>query len=82
MGSSGASGIWIVVAIVGGLLYLVFDAARYFSQQLGAVRLRRLAGDAEDGETQGRWTRYDVENFHLVSGALLQIALTLAVAAT
>jgi CBS domain containing-hemolysin-like protein len=82
MGSSSASGVWIVVAIVGGVLYLVFDAARYFSQQLGAVRLRRLAGDAEEGEREGRWTRYDVENFHLVSGALLQIALTLGVAAT
>jgi CBS domain containing-hemolysin-like protein len=83
MGSSGASGIWIVVAVVGGVLYLVFDAARYFAQQLGAVRLRRLAGDAEDAEKrQGRWSRYDVENFQLVSGALLQISLTLAVAAT
>jgi len=82
MGSSSASGVWIVVAIVGGVLYLVFDAARYFSQQLGAVRLRRLAGDAEEGEREGRWTRYDVANFHLVSGALLQIALTLGVAAT
>jgi CBS domain containing-hemolysin-like protein len=82
MGSSSVSGIWIVVAIAGGLLYLVFDAGRYFAQQLGAVRLRRLAGDTDDGEKQGRWTRYDVENFQLVSGALLQIALTLAVAAT
>ena len=83
MGSSSASGIWIVVAISGGLLYLIFDAARYFAQQLGAVRLRRLAGDADDAEKrQGRWTRYDVENFQLVSGALLQISLTLGVAAT
>jgi CBS domain containing-hemolysin-like protein len=83
MGSSSASGIWIVVAIVGGLLFLIFDAARYFAHQLGAVRLRRLAGDAEDSEKrQGRWTRYDVENFQLVSGALLQIALTLGIAGT
>jgi len=82
MGSSGSSGIWVVVAIVGGLLYLVFDTGRYFAQQLGPVRLRRLAGDAEEGGKQGRWTRYDVENFQLVSGALLQIALTLAIAAT
>ncbi|HEY2323430.1 MAG TPA: hemolysin family protein, partial [Thermoanaerobaculia bacterium] len=45
-------------------------------------RLRRLAGDAEEGQREGRWTRYDVENFQLVSGALLQIALTLGIAAT
>jgi len=66
-----------------GVLYLVFDAARYFAHQLGPVRLRRLAGDTDDADNrQGRWTRYDVENFQLVSGALLQIALTVGVAAT
>ena len=82
MGSSSASGIWIVVAIGGGVLYLIFDAARYFAQQLGPVRLRRLAGDSEEPENERRWTRYDVENFQLVSGALLQISLILGVAAT
>jgi putative hemolysin len=83
MGSSGPSGIAITVAIVSGILYLVFDAGRHFAQQLGPVRLRRLAGDAEDaGLREGRWTRYEVDNFQLVSGSLLQIALIVAVAFT
>jgi CBS domain containing-hemolysin-like protein len=83
MGSSSPSGIAITVAVVSGILFLVFDAGRHFAHQLGPVRLRRLAGDAEEaGQREGRWTRYEVENFQLVSGALLQIALVLAVAFT
>lgn len=72
---------WVAIATVCGVLYLIFDAARYFAQQLGMVRLRRLTGDPQV-EKHGRWTRYDAENFHLVSGALLQVALVIAAGAT
>ena len=72
---------WIALAVLCGLLYLIFDAARYFAQQLGAVRLRRLTGDPQV-EKHGQWTRYDAGDFHLVSGALLQVALVVATAAT
>ncbi len=64
----------MVVAILSGGLYLIFDAARYLAQQLSAVSLRRLTGDPSV-ERRGRWTRFDAQNFQLVSGALLQIAL-------
>jgi putative hemolysin len=83
MGSSSASlsAPWVLVATLSGLLYLIFDAARYFAQLLSSVRLRRLTGDPQV-EKRGPWTRYDAENFQLVSGALLQIALVIAFAAT
>ncbi|HUP50095.1 MAG TPA: hemolysin family protein [Thermoanaerobaculia bacterium] len=73
---------WVVIAILCGILYLLFDAARYFAQQLSPVRLRRLTGDTQDERGRGPWTRFDAENFQLVSGALLQIALLVAFAAT
>lgn len=71
---------WAVVAALCGLLFLVFDAARHFLQQLSPVRLRRFSGDNEPGHA--RWTQYDAENFHLASGALLQIAVVVAVVAS
>ncbi|HUP46819.1 MAG TPA: hemolysin family protein [Thermoanaerobaculia bacterium] len=73
---------WVVLAILCGILYLIFDSARYFAQQLSPVRLRRITGEPQPGERRGPWTRFDAENFQLVSGALLQIALIVAVAAT
>ncbi len=79
--SSNPQWYWIALASLCGVLYLIFDAARYFAQQLGMVRLRRLTGDSQV-EKHGSWTRYDADNFHLVSGALLQVALVIAVAAT
>jgi len=83
MGSTSSHLAWIVVAAICGLLYLIFDAARYFAQQLGPVRLRRLAtGGEEADEKRERWTRFDAENFQLVSGSLLQISLIVAVAST
>jgi CBS domain containing-hemolysin-like protein len=83
MGSSSASlsAPWVLVATLSGVLYLIFDAARYFAQLLSPVRLRRLTGDPQV-ERRGQWTRYDAENFQLVSGALLQIALIVAFAAS
>jgi putative hemolysin len=84
MGSSGdvfhAS--WVWVAILCGILYLIFDAGRYFAQQLSPVRMRRLTGDQAAERNGAGWRRYDAENFQLVSGALLQIALIIAFGAT
>ncbi|MEA2572099.1 MAG: magnesium and cobalt exporter, family [Acidobacteriota bacterium] len=81
MGSSGSHLHWIVIATLCGILYLVFDAARSFIQQLSPVRLRQWSGEAPiDG--RGRWLQYDARNFHLISGALLQFALIIAFSAT
>ena len=81
MGSSVSHLPWVVLASCSGLLYLLFDAARYFAQQLGPVRLRRLSGDAQFEGSAG-WMQYNAENFHLVSGALLQVALVVAAGST
>lgn len=81
MGSSGPDIPPLLVAAICGILYLIFDAARHFAQQLGPVGLRRLAGDIEE-PSERRWSRFDAQNFQLVSGSLLQITLILAVSAT
>jgi putative hemolysin len=71
---------WVVIAVVCGIFYLMFDALRSFALQLSPVKLRRLSTGAEE---QGfRWTYFDVEDFQLVSGALLQIALVIGAGAT
>ena len=69
MGSSSAQITWLVVAILCGILFLIFDAARNFAQRLSPVALRR-------------WSTYDPQNFQLLSGALLQITLLIAVVST
>jgi len=66
---------WVLIAIVCGVCYLIFDALRSFALQLSPVRLRRLKDDAE--EAGSHWTYFDVADFQLVSGALLQIALVI-----
>lgn len=65
---------WAVLAALCGVLFLIFDATRHFINQLSPVRLRRLTGDLDEPEHR-RWARYDPDNFQLVSGALLQLAL-------
>lgn len=82
MGSSHSHLPWVVLAALSGVLYLIFDAARYFVLQLSPVRLRHLTGDPQVVERRGKWSRFDAQNFQLVSGALLQIALILAFAGT
>jgi len=57
---------WVVLAVVCGVFYLIYDALRSFELQLGPVRLRQL----------------DIEEFQLVNGALLQIALVVGMAST
>jgi CBS domain containing-hemolysin-like protein len=71
---------WVLIALVCGVFYLMFDALRSFALQLSPVRLRRLSTGAEE---QGfRWTYVDVEDFQLVSGAMVQIALLIGAGAT
>jgi magnesium and cobalt transporter len=70
----------VLVATLCGILYLIFDALRSFAFQLSPVRLRRLSSDSEGGAS--RWSYFDLDNFQLVSGALLQVALIVAAGAT
>jgi putative hemolysin len=72
---------WILIALVCGVLYLLFDALRSFALQLSPMRLRRLSTDAED-VGHSRFTSFDIEDFQLVSGALLQVALVCGAGAT
>jgi magnesium and cobalt transporter len=75
MGSSSVSQItWIVLAAIGGVLFLIFDAIRYFAQEISPVTLRRWSGDQAE-ERSSRWLHFDPRNLTLVSGSLLQIAL-------
>jgi CBS domain containing-hemolysin-like protein len=71
---------WILIALVCGVLYLLFDALRSFALQMSPVRLRRLSTDAE--ESRSPWSHFDVEDFQLASGALLQVALVVGVGVT
>ena len=71
---------WVLIAIVCGVCYLIFDALRSFALQLSPVRLRRLKDDAEDAGSH--WTYFDVADIQLVSGALLQLALLIGAGAT
>ena len=71
---------WVLIALLCGVFYLIFDALRSFALQLSPVRLRRLSTDAE--EQPSRWSHFDVEDFQLVSGALLQLALVVGAGAT
>ena len=81
MGSSLSHGEWIAATVVCGFFYLLFDAVRHFAQQVSPVTLRRWSGDPEL-ERGSRWFSYDPRNLQLMSGALLQMSLVLAVAST
>lgn len=54
---------WVLIAIVCGVFYLIFDALRSFALQLSPVRLRALSTDAEEGSS--RWSEFAVEDFQL-----------------
>lgn len=71
---------WVLIAIFSGVFYLIFDALRSFALQLSPVRFRRLSTDTEQGMM--RWKDFEVEDFQLVSGALLQVALVVGAGAT
>jgi len=75
MGSSSLSHVtWIVLGAISGILFLIFDAIRYFAQQISPVTLRRWSGDMAV-ERGSRWLHFDPRNLQLVSGSLLQITL-------
>src|SRR5258706_8528714 len=81
MGSSLSHTAWLWIAAVSGVLFLIFDASRYFTHQISPVTLRRWSGDP-DQEMRSRWSEYDPLNLRLLNGALLQIALVVALLAT
>jgi CBS domain containing-hemolysin-like protein len=81
MGSSFSHGEWVAAAIVCGLFFIICDAARFFAQQVSPVTLRRWSTET-DGEGRSRWFVYDSRNLHLMSGALLQLSLIMAVGST
>jgi putative hemolysin len=81
MGSSLSHGEWVAAAILCGLFFLICDAARFFVQQVSPVTLRRWSTEP-DSESGSRWFAYDSRNLHLMSGALLQISMVLAIAST
>jgi putative hemolysin len=81
MGSSGGSTTWVILAVVFGALYLLFDAARFFIQRLGSVRLRRWSAEPAI-ERGGKWFEYDSEQFSLISGALIQVSLVCGIGST
>lgn len=81
MGSSLSQGEWVAAAIVCGLFFIICDAARFFVQQVSPVTLRRWSAEP-DAESGSRWFVSDSRNLHLMSGALLQISLILAIGAT
>jgi magnesium and cobalt transporter len=72
---------WILIAIVCGILYLIFDALRSFALQMSPVGLRALLNSGET-EEKPLWARFDIDDFQLVSGALLQLALLAGAGAT
>src|SRR5438128_1976859 len=82
MGSSSLSHVtWIVLSAISGVLFLIFDAIRYFAQQISPVTLRRWSGD-QAVERSSRWFHFDPRNLRLVSGSLLQITLVGAFVST
>jgi CBS domain containing-hemolysin-like protein len=82
MGSSLPATQAAVLAVMFGLLYLIFDAGRYFLHHISPVRLRQWSG-SDPGYVNGRrWFQYNKQHFSLVSGMMLQIALIVSIVLT
>jgi len=81
MGSSIGSTGWALAAVAFGALYLLFDAARFYVQRLGSVRLRRWSSEPAI-ERGGKWFEYDPDQFSLISGTLIQVSLVGAIGST
>ena len=78
MGSSISDLQATTVATVFGVAYLLLDALRFFMMQLGPVKLRRWSGE---GNGNG-WLAHKAHHFSLLTGAVLQVTLSIAVGFT
>ncbi|HVT43343.1 MAG TPA: hemolysin family protein [Thermoanaerobaculia bacterium] len=63
----------VLLAVVCGMLFLLFDAARSLALQLGPMRMRRWSSDRP--ATRRRVFHYTPHNFSLITGTLVQISL-------
>jgi CBS domain containing-hemolysin-like protein len=82
MGSSLPAILAAVLAVIFGVLYLIFDAGRYFLHHISPVRLRQWSG-SDPGHANGRrWFQYNKQHFSLVSGMMLQIAMIASIVLT
>jgi putative hemolysin len=73
MGSSLTPGQSVVLACVCGVFYLLFDAARTLTLQLGPMRLRRW--NSERDAVQRGLFHYSAQTFSLLSGTVVQLCL-------
>lgn len=82
MGSSITVSQAVILAVVSGLVYLGFDAGRYFLHHVSPVKLRQWSGSDPRFAVGSRWFQYNKQHFSLVTGILLQISMIGAIAMT
>ncbi len=82
MGSSPSVLQAALAAVVFGLLYLVFDAGRFFLHHVSPVKLRQWSGNDPRFAIGSRWFQYNKQHFSLVSGIMLQISMVAGVGFT
>jgi CBS domain containing-hemolysin-like protein len=82
MGSSLPAAQAVVLAVIFGVLYLIFDAGRYFLHHVSPVRLRQWSGSDPRYANGSRWFQYNKQHFSLISGMMLQIAMIAAIVLT
>ncbi|MDX1583554.1 MAG: hemolysin family protein [Thermoanaerobaculia bacterium] len=70
------------LAVVFGLLYLCFDAGRFFLHHVSPVKLRQWSGNDPRFAIGSRWFQYNKQHFSLVTGILLQVSMIAAIAMT
>ncbi len=69
---------WAIAAILSGLLFLLFDAARFFFVQAGPLRLRRWTGESHGDRAAHQTIQY----FSVISVVLVQLSLIGGLTAT
>jgi CBS domain containing-hemolysin-like protein len=82
MGSSLPATHAALLAVTSGVLYLIFDAGRYFLHHISPVRLRQWSGSDPRYANGSRWFQYNKQHFSLVSGMMLQIAMIASITLT
>lgn len=80
MGSSGNSGSYLLLAAICCLLFLIFDAVRYFALRVGPVRLRRWAGG--DRDNGGSLFPFNEQAASIITIVMSQITLGFGIAFT